>query len=109
MTIEYTWKIVQLECYPEMDGETDVVCNASWTLEGRDGVYIGSTYGNQAIPVTSGGNFIPYDQLTQAQVVDWVQQAMGADRIAQQEKNIAAQIENQKNPPVVVPPLPWQS
>jgi hypothetical protein len=32
---------------------------------------------------------------------------MGAEQVAAYEANVAEQIANQINPPVVTPPLPW--
>jgi hypothetical protein len=36
-----------------------------------------------------------------------VQDALGEEQVASYEANVAQQIENQINPPVVTPPLPW--
>lgn len=107
MSITNTWSVVQMDCYPQDGSETDVVFNVHWTLSGTDGTYIGSSYGTQAVPAPSGSNFTPYDQLTEAQVVGWVVAAMGPEQVAALETNIATQIANQANPPVVTPPLPW--
>jgi hypothetical protein len=43
--------------------------------------------------------------LTKEQVLDWIW-ANGVDKEAT-ETAVEQQIENQKNPPVVSPPLPW--
>jgi len=43
--------------------------------------------------------------LTQEQVLGWIW-ANGVDKDAT-EAAVLQQIENQKNPPVVAPPLPW--
>ena len=51
--------------------------------------------------------FTPYADLTEAQVIGWVQGAMGAEQVAAYEANVAQQIADQINPPVVTPPLPW--
>jgi len=47
------------------------------------------------------------EDLTEEQVIGWVQAAMGAEQVAALEANVAKQIEDQINPPVVTPPLPW--
>lgn len=104
-----TWAVVQMDAYPEADGETDVVFNVHWTLTGTDGTYIGSVYGSQAVSIDLGAPFTPYADLTEAQVVAWVQDAMGAEQVAAYEANVAAQIEAQVNPPIVTPPLPWSA
>ena len=107
MTITNTWGIVQLECYPEYDGETDVVFVAHWTLSATDGTYNGYVYGSQGVSLDPDVPFTPYNELTEAQVIGWVQDAMGPEQVAAYEANVAAQIDAQVNPPVVTPPLPW--
>lgn len=107
MTITNTWAVVQMDAYPQADGEADVVFNVHWTLTGTDGTYSASVYGSQGVSLDPAAPFIPYADLTEAQVIGWVQDAMGAEQVAALEANVATQIENQINPPVVNPPLPW--
>lgn len=107
MATTYTWAVVQMDCYPEEDGEMDVVFNVHWTLTGTDGTYSGSVYGSQGVTVDAGAPFTPYADLTEAQVIGWVQDSMGEERVAALEANVAAQIAAQIDPPVVTPPLPW--
>lgn len=33
----YTWNVVQMDCYPAVEGETDVVFTVHWTVSGTDG------------------------------------------------------------------------
>ena len=107
MSITNTWTVVQMDCYPEEDGETDVVFTVHWTLTGSDGTYTGSVYGSQAVTVDPAAPFTPYADLTQDQVIGWAQDAMGAEQVTAFEDNVAQQIADQIDPPVVVPPLPW--
>ena len=107
MTITNTWAVMQMDAYPELDGETNVVFTVHWTLTGTDGTYIGSVYGATGVMVDPDAPFTPYADLTQAQVIGWVQNAMGAEQVAAYEANVAKQIANLTNPPVVTPPLPW--
>lgn len=107
MAITYTWSVVQMDAYPEEDGETDVVFNVHWTLAGIDGTYQGYAYGSVGVTVDPAEPFTPYADLTQAQVIGWVQDALGEEQVASYEANVAQQIEDQINPPVVTPPLPW--
>ena len=96
-----------MDCYPQSAGQTDVVFNVAWRVNATDGTYDATAYGTQGVTYTAGSPFTPYDQLTQSQVVGWVQAAMGAEQVSSIEDNLAASIANQVNPPVVVPPLPW--
>lgn len=110
MAITYTWLIEKMNCYPQQAGQTDVVFDVAWRLNGTDGTYSATVYSTIGLqPYTSGAPFTPYDQLTQAQVVGWVQAAMGPEKVSEYEANIAGQIANQANPPVVSPPLPWSA
>ena len=107
MTITNTWGVVQMDAYPEYEGEPDVVFTVHWVLSGTDGTYSGSTYGSVGITLTEGSTFTPYADLTLDQVLGWVW-ANGVDKDAT-EAAVAAQIEAQINPPVVTPPLPWSA
>lgn len=107
MTITNTWGVVQMDAYPEYEGETDVVFTVHWTLTGTDGAYVGSVYGSVGVSLDEGATFTPYEDLTLDQVVGWVQTALGEEQVAAYEENVAQQIADQIDPPVVTPPLPW--
>ena len=107
MAITNTWSIVQMDCYPEMDGVSDVVFTIHWNLTGTDGTYTGSVYGSVGVTLSDGDTFTPYADLTEAQVVGWVKDALGDEQVAEYEENVAQQIESQINPPVIRPGLPW--
>jgi hypothetical protein len=53
------------------------------------------------------GTFTPYANLTQEQVLGWIW-ANGVDK-ASAEAAVQTQIDNQINPPVTSPALPWSS
>jgi len=101
----FAWTITAMDCYPQEGSETDVVFNCHWTCAGTDGTYNASVYNTCAVPTPAGGTFTPYDQLTQNQVLGWIW-ANGVDQTAT-EAAVQQMINNQINPPVVQPPLPW--
>lgn len=105
----YTWVIERLDCYPERDGQTDVVFTVHWRLNAADGEYGASGYGTIGLTYDPAAPFTPFASLTEAQVVGWVQAALGAEQIAQMEAALAQAIAAQINPPVVSPPLPWSA
>lgn len=104
MATTFTWTVTNMDCYPQEDGHSDVVFNVHWTCSGVDGQYNGSVYSTCAVPL-SQGTFTPYADLTQNQVLGWIW-ANGVDQAAT-EAAVQTQIDNQINPPVVSPPLPW--
>lgn len=107
MSIVNTWNVVSMDAYPEYEGEPDVVFVVHWTLNGTDGTYNGSVYGSVGVSLDEGATFTPYADLTEAQVIGWVQDALGEEQVASYEANVAQQIADQIDPPVVTPPLPW--
>lgn len=107
MTITNTWAVVQMDAYPEYEGEADVVFTVHWTLNGTDGTYAGSVYGSVGVSVAEGATFTPYADLTEAQVIGWVQDALGEEAVTGYEANVAQQIADQVDPPVVTLQLPW--
>ena len=101
------WNVSQMDCYPEVDGEKDVVFTIHYDCTETDGEYSGRVYGSVGVTLESGAPFTPYADLTKEQVVGWVKDALGEETVAATEANVAQQIADQKNPPVVRPPLPW--
>jgi hypothetical protein len=97
-----------MNAYPELDGKTDVVFTVHWTLTGTDGTHTAGVYGSVGVTVDSDAPFTPYADLTQEQVISWVQSALGAEQVAAYEANVAKQIDDLADPPVVTPPLPWE-
>jgi len=98
------WIIERLLVKPTEGTLTDVVITADWRCNGSQDNYSGTCYGSCSFqPPTE--NFTPYDQLTQDQVLGWCY-ANGVNQTAI-EANVSAQINDQINPPIIAPPLPW--
>jgi len=110
--ITINWIIERLLVKPTEGSLTDVVITADWRCNGTETTgsgdteqtYSGTCYGSCSFAPPTG-SFTPYDQLTEAQVLDWCF-ANGVDQSAI-EANVSLQIANQINPPVVSLPLPW--
>jgi hypothetical protein len=105
MATVINWFVSQLDCVPQTAEGEDFVVTVHWSCNGVDGDYNGSVYSTCSFPVVEGTSFTPYADLTQAQVLGWVW-ANGVDKDAT-EAAVEQQIEAQKNPPIVSPPLPW--
>jgi hypothetical protein len=102
MTIN--WIIERLLVKPTEGTYSDVVITADWRCNGTQDNYSGTCYGSASFQPPSG-SFTPYEDLTQEQVLGWCY-ASGVDKTAI-EANVTAQINDQINPPVIAPPLPW--
>jgi hypothetical protein len=102
--ITLSWIIERLLVKPTEGSLTDVVITADWRCNGSQENYSGTCYGSASFAPPSG-SFTPYEDLTQDQVLGWCY-ANGVDQKAI-EANVTQQINDQINPPVIAPPLPW--
>lgn len=110
MSINYTWQISQLQCYPTYESQTDVVFEVIWNYRGVDSNGVGSSRGGKtAVTYTAGSPFTPFAQLTEAQVLGWVQPTITPEQMTEIEAGIIGDIDWQKQPSnePVSPPLPW--
>jgi len=99
--MNFTWNVVQMDRLTS-DGFVVTVHYTVNAVDGIDDKYFASTYGT--VGYTQGeGSYVPYADLTEAEVVGWVQESLGKDTV---EEGLAAQIETQKNP-VQEAGVPW--
>jgi len=99
MATTYNWNVVQMDRLTS-DG---FVVTVHYTVNAVDGNYTASTYGTVGYTEQPDEQYIPYEELTQAEVVGWVQDSLGKDTV---EAGLDAQIEAQKNP-VQESGVPW--
>jgi hypothetical protein len=98
--IDYTWVIPTTE-YETATGGITV---AHWRVTAVDGDFTASAYGTAGFtPDPESPDFQPYDQVTEAEVLDWVWASVDKDET---EANLASQIDAQKAP-VTAAGTPW--
>ena len=95
-----TWTISELERQTADGG----VIVAHWRVTDVDGEYSASAYGTASFtPDPTAPDFIPYENLTEADVLAWVYTKVNKDAV---EISLAGKIESDKNP-VIASGLPW--
>jgi hypothetical protein len=99
-----TWVIEWMQTTPTTDTPPETVLTAGWRCNGVDGTYNSTVYGTCSFPPPEG-DFTPYADLTEQQVLGWCWEN-GVDKAAT-EAAVQTQIDNQINPPTIQPPLPW--
>ena len=107
-TTIFQWVISQLNCAVESEGLPDVINVIHWrynaTQEHDGKVYFADTYGSSNVAQPNPQNFIPYADVTEAEVIGWLNEILPVeDMQAGLEANIALQI----TPKEVTLPLPW--
>tara|TARA_R110000782_G_scaffold151281_1_gene243979 strand:- start:84 stop:377 length:294 start_codon:yes stop_codon:yes gene_type:complete len=95
-----TWTIATLERNTSDGG----VVVAHWQVTEQDGDYTASAYGTCGFtPDASAAGFVPFEQLTEADVLAWVYAAVDKDAT---EAALTANIEQQKAPATETG-VPW--
>jgi hypothetical protein len=95
------WTIAQLERNTSDGG----VVVAHWRATATDGDYSASSYGTCGFtPDPTAPDFVPFESLTEADVLAWVYESVDKDSV---EASLASQIEDQKAPQTMAG-VPWQ-
>ena len=98
----FTWAIANLE-RETADG---YVFTAHYTVNAADGTYTSGAYGS--IGFQRPDELIPYAQLEEEQVVQWVKEALGGDdKVTEIEAALQAQLDEQ-HAPTKAAGVPWQ-
>jgi hypothetical protein len=99
-----TYKIVSLQ----RDLPAGLCTTSHWTATKTDGEFTASSYGSLGLPAKdpSDPTFVAYEDITEAQAIEWTLAAMGEETVAALESSLDAQIEAQKHP-VQASGLPW--
>lgn len=101
--MEYTWIISALDCKVSENGLTNVVSTIHWRYRGTDEDEISyETYGAQPMSAPDPTSFVPYEDVTEVMVIDWLENTLEVETLQSQ---INSQIDLIKNPVIVTLPL----
>ena len=101
MATTFEWKIAQLERKTN-DG---FVFAAHYTVNADNGVYTSGAYGSLGLERPED-EMIPFSQLTEEIVVQWVKGKFGEEKVAEIEAALQAQIDEQQSPTKAAG-VPW--
>lgn len=109
MSSSYTWKVKRIECLVNAPGDQkNYVLAADWScLTTIDGVTDG-IHGCVVFPVEEKTSYVPFEQLTEETVLNWIFESEGFDK-----QGVESRVEDHMqvilNPIITVPPLPWEN
>ena len=108
MAVTYTWAITEL-ALTTVGSLQDYVVQSRWTCTGTDesgdtGMFSGAT---PFAPDPSQPDYTPYDQLTEAQVLGWIQAVVVGSYWEHVQEKIAEQIALKKDPVTPTNQFPW--
>jgi len=105
---DYIWKISSLICIPDLEGKLDYVTIANFTCSKQDGENTGTVFNAAEFSVNPEKvDYVPFDELTEDKVIEWVKDELGAETVANFYSAIDEQIANKINPLTNNPELPW--
>jgi hypothetical protein len=108
----YTWtvdKLLTLDEVKEKDFVVTARCRVVCTEEVDGKEYSAKKLASSIFQPEEKEGFIPYSELTEEQIVEWVKESLGSKGVESIEKSLASQVDRKINPPVVpvIKPLPW--
>ena len=98
----YTWAISNMERHTA-DG---IVYTVHYTVNAADGTYTSGAYGSLGLEAPESDP-IPFADLTEEIVVGWVKDKFGAEKVAEIEAALQAQLDEQ-HAPTTASGVPWQ-
>ncbi len=107
--MEITWKIDSIKCLAQVDDYTDVVYDIAWRVFATEGDHSTSVYGSVTVSFDPDDvtDFVPYEDLTEEEVLGWVFDSLGEERLAEIEGSVTNALQDIIAPKVVTNPLPW--
>ena len=100
MTNIITWNVANLE----RETSDGYVYTAHYTVDAKDDTYSAGAYGS--LGLERGDTLIPFADLTPEVVVGWVKEKFGAEKVAEIEAALQAQLDEQRAPSKASG-LPW--
>ncbi len=105
MATTYEWNCKTVDVHPQENEESNVVYNVHWIVKGvseeldpEGNAYTATSIGTQTVPLDPESEFIPFEELTNEVVVEWVKAAMGEEKVSELEASIDSQINSLINP-----------
>jgi hypothetical protein len=93
--INYTWIISAMECIKNEGDLTDVVITIHWRYQATKDEFTTDTYGAVSMPLPTGDDFTPYEELTKEQVVGWLEATLD---VLAMEESLESQLDLLINP-----------
>lgn len=104
MAIIYTWNCTTVDTYPTKSDKADVIFNVHWRLSGVDDTEdknVGDSYGVVSLDTEDLSTFTAFADITEADVIGWVEAALGEIQVTALKASIDAQIAEKITPTVV--------
>lgn len=90
----YSWDCRTVDTYPTQGELTDVVYNVHWRLTRTEEAHSATSIGTHNLTVEDiqTEDFIDFENLTHEQVITWVEESMGEERVSELKVSLDNQI-----------------
>jgi hypothetical protein len=102
----FNWIISAMECIKNEGDLQDVVITIHWRYQATKDEFTTDTYGATSMPLPTGEEFTPYEELTKEQVCGWLEATLDVPAM---EENLEKQLDLLINPTNVTLPPPFQN
>lgn len=89
INVDMQWKVIKIYTLPNVDGDQNLVTSVEWELTAVNpapwGIRIARGLTTLGKPT---GPYVPYETLTETQVLTWVKDAMGSTELARVENQV---------------------
>jgi hypothetical protein len=104
----FTWEFPRFSAHPTLNGMANVVYNVEFILSATDGEGHGAqVFGSIGVSEPDPETFKNFNSLTHDVVEGWIESAMGEKMLNEYKVGLVSQIDQQKQPPIVVLNKPW--
>lgn len=103
---EFKWIISAMECIKNDGDLQDVVITIHWRYQAEKENVSTDIYGATSMPLPTGEDFTPYEELTKEQVCGWLEATLDVE---QMQENLEAQLDLIINPINVTLPPPFEN
>ena len=93
--INYNWIISAMECIKNEGDLQDVVISIHWRYKAEKDGFNTDIYGETSMPLPTGEDFTPYEDLTKDQVCGWLEATLDVPAM---EQTLEAQLDLLINP-----------
>ena len=106
---EFIWKITKL--FTVQQPEPNYIVEVEWIITGKKNGTEASIKDSTKLNSEKSSVFVPYDNLTEEIVIEWVKEVIGKQAIENYKENVESKIDSILKPKESLKetPLPWVS
>lgn len=112
MEITFEWSVMPRGLrVRRVNGNEDTVVNVTYKITASDGAATVDMVQSVQLELATSGEFTPFDQLTEQQVLDWARAATPSELVEQYEAVLTERLARRVSaPPIAIPKAaPWQT